>query len=174
MTAGWSAGGTTSATDGNDDVSALTSAGNDDTSGTPSCTSPDDGATEPAEVGDPGCCVADGSVDADCGAAFVSSVCADAGDADARSHTATANKPRRSKPLITATLVVTIGIERCIAPASARHWLHPATRPPSRRHNPDQSPNPDEAVLFARCSPPERELRAPNAERVRKLPESGG
>ena len=94
------------------------------------------------------------------GAVLVSSVCADAGDALARSHTATANRPRRRKPPITATFVVMIGIERCIAPRSTGHWLHPATYPPSRADKQDQSPKRTNAALFARCSPIEREVRA--------------
>ena len=130
------------------------------------------GAVESGGAGVVGCCAPAGGVDADSCAVLSSSVCADAGDALARSHTATANRPRRRKPPITATLVVMIGIERCIAPRSAGHWLHPATCQRSRGDKQDQSPKRDYASLFARCSPIGRELRASNAECARKLGDS--
>ena len=120
-----------------------------------------------------GCCAVAGWVDADSVAVLASWVCADAGDALARSHTATANRPRSRNPPITATFVVMIGIERCIAPRSTGHWLHPATYPPSRADKQEQSAKRDKVAFFAPCSPIEREVRALNAECARQLTDSG-
>src|SRR4051794_13884763 len=49
----------------------------------------------------------------------------------------------------------------------------PRTYPPSRADNQDQSPQSDNAALFARCSSLERAVRETNAECVSKLSGSG-
>jgi hypothetical protein len=168
VTAGWSAGGNTSLTGCNVCVNGVRSTGSGGRSGTfkfMEFRSIGGSTVESGGAGDVGSCAAAGSVDADSGAVLASSVCADAGDALSRSYAATASRPRRRKPPITATFVLMIGIERCIAPRSAgpcidvprRHTHHRA------KDNQDQSPESNNAALFARCSPIGRGARDINA-----------
>jgi hypothetical protein len=126
-TAGCSAGGRMSVTAGKVGVNAFRSIGSAGSSGTRISMSFRGGAVE-----------SDGACDVD---VLASSVCADAGDALSRSHAATASRPRRRKPPITATFVLMIGIERCIAPRNTGQWLHPATYPPSRADKQGSKPS---------------------------------
>ena len=132
-TAGCSAGGSTSVTAGRGRVSSLsvsTTFRSIGTSGTRKSMLFCGGALESGGAGGADCC-----------GVLAPSVCADAGDALSRSHAATASRPRRRKPPITATFVLMIGIERCIAPRSAGPAsTTPATHPPSRVGQPGSKP----------------------------------
>jgi hypothetical protein len=118
VTAGWSALGNASATGRNVCVNGVRSTVGGGMSGTLRFRSIAGSAVELGRAGGVGSCAVAGSVDEDSGAGLASSVCADAGDALSRSHAATASRPRRRKPPISATFVLMIGTERCITPRS--------------------------------------------------------
>jgi hypothetical protein len=155
VTTGWSAGGNTSMTGGNACVKGVRSTGSGGSSGALMFRSSGGRGVEAGGAGGVGSCAAAASGDPASGAVLASSVCADAGDALASSQTATANRPRRRKPPITATLVLMIGIERCITPRSARPCIDVPRRPTHLRASDkqDQSPESDDGALFPPCSP---------------------
>ena len=130
VSAGWSALGNASVTGRNVCVNGVRSTVSGGMSGTLKFRSIAGSAVESGGAGGVGSC-----------GVLASSACADAGDALSRSHAATASRPRRRKPPITATFVLMIGIERCIAPRSAGPAsTYPATYPPSRTGQPGSKP----------------------------------